>query len=275
MNIRCAGDGYYKTAWAAGGPISLYIHFPFCVRKCRYCDFLSAPAGEEERQRYLDELDREICSKSAWLGRILCVGKNREDRAGGSGDHRSVPPRTLPEVDTIFIGGGTPSLLTPRQMDHLMFMLSSNFLIDEDAEITMECNPGTADEEKLRAFHDCGVNRLSIGVQSFRDEELRLLGRIHTAQEARDCVGAARRAGFENISIDLMSALPGQSYEQWMENLSSAVEMEPEHISAYSLILEEGTPLREDAGKGLLPALPDEDTDRRMYHDTKTFLAQQ
>ena len=256
MNIRCSSQIYYGTA-DAGGPVSLYIHYPFCVRKCRYCDFLSGPADEETRQRYLDVLCEEIRVRTSWLRDIF------RGRAQG-----------LPEADTIFFGGGTPSLMTPQQLDHLMFVLSSCCLIDDDAEITLECNPGTAGYETLRAFHAAGVNRLSIGVQSFRDEELRLLGRIHSAEEARQCVQEARRAGYANVSLDLMSALPGQTCAQWMENLADAVRLEPEHISAYGLILEEGTPLRTAYEAGQLPALPDEDLDRRMYHDTKTFLEQ-
>ena len=250
MNIRCRGDSYYRTAFARqGGPVSLYLHYPFCVRKCKYCDFLSGPSGEEERQRYVDVLCREIRRKSAWLYQM-----------------------GFSEVDTIFFGGGTPSLMTTRQLDHLLFTIADCFQIDDDAEITLECNPGTADYVKLRDFSRIGVNRLSIGVQSFREEELCLLGRIYTAEEARQCVRDARRAGFMNISLDLMSALPGQTYEQWMENLAAAADLEPEHISAYSLILEEGTPLQAEYEAGALPPLPEEDEDRRMYHDTKSFL---
>lgn len=255
MNIRCAGDGYCGTAAGAGGPVSLYIHIPFCVRKCRYCDFLSGPSDEGTVLRYLEALEREIRAKASWLSSVTACS-------------------SLPEADTIFIGGGTPSLLTSRQLDHLMFVLSSCFLIDDDAEITLECNPGTADEEKLRAFGRSGINRLSIGVQSFCDDELRLLGRIHTAEQARTCIENARRAGFTDLNLDLMSALPGQTHAQWMENLAEAVSHGPEHISAYSLILEDGTALKEMEENGALPAFPDEDEDRRMYHDTKTFLAE-
>ena len=255
MNIRCAGDGYYGTAAGGGGPVSIYLHIPFCVRKCRYCDFLSGPADEETARRYVEALEREIRAKAAWLSDVCSM----------SGQ---------PEADTVFFGGGTPSLMTPRQLDHLMFVLSSCFTIDGDAEITMECNPGTAEYEKLRAFRGSGINRLSIGVQSFRDEELRLLGRIHTADQARRCIEDARRAGFANLNLDLMSALPGQTHGQWMENLAEAVSHGPEHISAYSLIPEEGTELKEMVENGILPPFPDEDEDRRMYHDTKTFLAE-
>ena len=230
-------------------PVSLYLHIPFCVRKCRYCDFLSGPAKEEERAQYLAALAREI--KGA--GKIL----SRDGR----------------EVDTIFFGGGTPTLLSAKEIGHLMFLLSLCFRIRSDAEITMECNPGTADFEKLSALRDMGINRISIGVQSFHDRELSLLGRIHTKEEALHCIESARRAGFANLNLDLMSALPGQTYESWMDNLKTAVSCEPEHLSCYSLIMEEGTPFFRMQQRGKLPPLPSDEEDRRMYHDTKSFLA--
>lgn len=177
-------------------------------------------------------------------------------------------------ADTVFLGGGTPSLLDADELAHLMAVLSESFRILPGAEITMECNPGTVGREKLLAFREAGINRLSIGVQSFRDEELKHLGRIHTAEEARQCVLDARWAGFDNISLDLISALPGQNIGQWMESLREAVALAPEHISAYSLILEDGTPLKEAALEGKLPRLPDEDEDRKMYHETRSFLAE-
>ncbi len=231
-----------------GCPVSLYLHFPFCVQKCRYCDFLSGPADEAVRKRYLRALEREVLLSA-------------EDRSPLS-------------VDTLFFGGGTPSLMSGEELEHLMKLLRESFRILPDAEITMECNPGTVDREKLADFRRAGVNRLSIGVQSFRDEELRLLGRIHTAGEAERCFLDARAAGFDNISLDLIGALPGQSSAQWMESLREAVRLSPEHISAYSLILEDGTPLKEEADAGKLLPVPEEELDRKMYHDTKTFLAQ-
>lgn len=226
-----------------GRPVSLYLHFPFCVRKCRYCDFLSGPASEEERDNYIELLCREVRLRS-----------------------REVPG----QVDTIFLGGGTPSLMTGAQMDKLMECLSDAFAILPDAEISMEVNPGTADGEKLRSFRESGINRISIGVQSLDDNELRLLGRIHTAGEAREIFHEARAAGFTNINLDLMSALPGQKMETWEHTLREAVSLGPEHLSAYSLIIEDGTPF----ARMQLPALPSEEEDREMYHFTKRFLAQ-
>ena len=225
------------------GPVSLYLHFPFCERKCRYCDFLSGPACAEEREEYIDLLCREI---------------------------RLRAPEVSGPVDTIFIGGGTPSLMTPSQACRVMEAIFRSYSVMDDAEISMEVNPGTADAEKLRAYRFAGINRLSIGVQSFDDAELRLLGRIHTAGQARQIFQMARAAGFSNINLDLMSALPGQNIETWTRTLCEAVSLRPEHLSAYSLIIEEGTPF----ATMKLPDLPSEDEDREIYHFTKRFLSE-
>ena len=265
-----------------GSPVSLYLHLPFCVRKCRYCDFLSGPYDAAVRRRYLHALETEIqlSAKTFSNGKFSLESfgngnfslesfgflKRGADSAGNGNERLS--------ADTVFLGGGTPSLLDANELAHLMAVLSESFRILPGAEITMECNPGTVDREKLLAFREAGINRLSIGVQSFRDEELKLLGRIHTAEEARQCVLDARWAGFDNISLDLISALPGQNIDQWMESLREATALAPEHISAYSLILEDGTPLKEAALEGKLPRLPDEDEDRKMYHETRSFLAE-
>ena len=233
--------------------ISVYIHYPFCVRKCQYCDFLSGPAPAPERKAYMAALERDI----VFWGNAL----RHEDGAKAA-------------VDSVFLGGGTPSLMEAEDLEGLMEKLSGSFDIQEDAEITMECNPGTVDEAKLRRFRGAGVNRLSIGVQSFRDEELSLLGRIHTAKEAEECFLSARNAGFGNLSMDLMSALPGQSYEEFMFSLKKAADLSPEHLSVYSLIVEEGTPFFEKREAGELPPLPEDEEDRRMYHETAAFLAE-
>lgn len=265
MNDRAAGE-------FTGSPVSLYLHLPFCVRKCRYCDFLSGPYDAALRRRYLRALETEIRLSAETFGNGSFSPESIGDQErgadlAGNGNERL-------SADTVFLGGGTPSLLDADELAHLMAVLSESFRILPGAEITMECNPGTVDREKLLAFREAGINRLSIGVQSFRDEELKLLGRIHTAEEARQCVLDARWAGFDNISLDLISALPGQNIGQWMESLREAVALAPEHISAYSLILEDGTPLKEAALEGKLPRLPDEDEDRKMYHETRSFLAE-
>ena len=256
-------------------PVSLYLHFPFCVRKCRYCDFLSGPATEETIEEYVKLLCREIELRAAELNELPQLRfTDLNDSIPHRATETNTPPAPVPAqgrpIDTIFIGGGTPSLMTPVQMNMVMQALRKSFRIEEGAETSMEMNPSTADREKLLAFRRAGINRLSIGVQSFDDGVLKLLGRIHTADQAREIFREARAAGFDNINIDLMSALPGQKIATWEKTLCEAVELGPEHISAYSLIIEEGTPF----ATMKLPDLPSEDEDREMYHFTKKFLAE-
>ena len=243
QNTKCRGDFLSGTDL-----ISLYVHIPFCLRKCRYCDFLSAPQTDIDRERYVKALIREI--------------KTQKDCLAGR------------PVDTVFFGGGTPSVLSAEQIGRIIDALREVFLILPDAEVSLETNPGTADFEKLSAFKEAGINRLSMGVQSMHDEELHLLGRIHTAEQALEAFKTARAAGFDNINIDLMSALPGQTFDSWADSLRQAVEWRPEHISAYSLIIEPGTPFSALYEAGELPPLPDEETDRKMYHYTREYLAQ-
>ena len=243
QNTKCRGDFLSGTDL-----ISLYVHIPFCLRKCRYCDFLSAPQTDIDRERYVKALIREI--------------KTQKDCPAGR------------PVDTVFFGGGTPSVLSADQIGRIIDALREVFLILPDAEVSLETNPGTADFDKLSAFKKAGINRLSMGVQSMHDEELRLLGRIHTADQALEAFKTARAAGFDNINIDLMSALPGQTFDSWADSLRQAVEWRPEHISAYSLIIEPGTPFSALYETGELPPLPDEETDRKMYHYTREYLAQ-
>ena len=242
VNRKCRREDLSGT-----NSISLYIHIPFCLRKCRYCDFLSAARPREEQERYVRALIREIQAQ------------------------RECPSGT--PADTVFFGGGTPSILSGEQIGRIMEALRERFDILPDAEISLEMNPGTADAGKILEFKKAGINRLSMGVQSMHDEELRLLGRIHTVREAKEAFDAARAAGFDNINIDLMSALPGQSFESWEESLRLAAEWKPEHISAYSLIIEPGTPFCDLYEAGKLASLPDEETDRKMYHYTREFLA--
>ena len=223
---------------------SLYLHIPFCERKCIYCDFYSIE-NMSPMEEFLIALDREI---------VLYADVGRGER-----------------FETIFLGGGTPSLLTPRQMAHLLDKLRKYFSVDPDAEITVETNPGTVDEEKLRAYRTLGINRLSIGIQSFHDDELSFLGRIHDSGEAVRCVEQARRAGFDNISIDLIYSLPGQTMERWRRNLEGAVDLAPRHVSAYSLIVEDRTPLaRMVASRQVSPTPTDAEAD--LYDFTMEFL---
>lgn len=225
--------------------LGLYIHIPFCVKKCEYCDFLSWNAGEEERQQYVAALLSEIESY-------------REFAKGY-------------RVSTIFIGGGTPSVLLPKQMEDILQKIYEIFELERRPEITVEVNPGTVDEEKLRCYKENGVNRLSMGLQSVKDEKLRLLGRIHTYQEFVESYELARKAGFDNISIDLISSVPGQTLQEWKEELETAAAQNPEHISVYQLIIEEGTPFYEKYAEHP-ELLPDEETSREIYLWTGKFL---
>ena len=241
--------------------LELYIHIPFCVRKCAYCDFLSFPSGEEERERYVERLTEEI------------------EEAGAVSEGYV--------ATAIFFGGGTPSVLTPKQTERILNAVKKSFYVAEDAEITTEVNPGTADREKLEAWRQAGINRLSFGLQSTENRELQYLGRIHTMEDFLESYRAAREAGFENINIDLMSALPGQTVSSWEKTLRTVVSLQPEHISAYSLIIEEGTPFCQMFGEDGdaaeekkrrqslgIPELPDEDAERRMYYDTERILGE-
>ena len=228
--------------------LELYIHIPFCVRKCSYCDFLSAPATEQTREAYMAALFAEIGGRA----------KDYSDRT----------------VTSIFIGGGTPSLLSGEQIGQLMDRIREQFAMAQDAEITMEVNPGTASAEKLRNFYTAGINRLSIGMQSAQAEELKNLGRIHDFEGFCQVYREAVEAGFTNINVDIMSGLPGQTLASYRDTLEKVLHLEPmpQHISAYSLIVEEGTPFAAMAERGELP-LPEEETERAMYEETIEVLA--
>lgn len=225
--------------------LGLYVHIPFCVRKCEYCDFLSWSAGEEEREQYVNALLSEI--------------ESYRDFVKGY------------RVSTIFVGGGTPSVLRPKQMERILQKIYEVFELEKRPEITIEVNPGTVDEEKLQCYKANGVNRLSMGLQSVKDEKLRLLGRIHTYQEFAESYELARKVGFDNISIDLISSVPGQTLQEWKEELETAAAQNPEHISVYQLIIEEGTPFYEKYAEHP-ELLPDEETSREIYLWTGRFL---
>ena len=233
----------------------LYIHIPFCVKKCGYCDFVSAPAGYQERLAYVKRLEEEMAFYS--------------DRYS---DY---------EADTVFIGGGTPTVLEGRHLAELLEVLRENFHISEQAEITVECNPGTLDQARTCALRSAGVSRLSLGLQSASNLELAMLGRIHTWEDFLESFGEARKAGFDNINVDLMSALPGQTVSAWEKTLKRVCALHPEHISAYSLSIEEETPFyrmyHEDdllRQKGEKPRLlPSEEEERAMYELTKEVLS--
>ena len=234
--------------------LELYLHIPFCERKCAYCDFLSAPADLPVRISYIKKLQDEIAYYGAQYGEY--------------------------QVSSIFFGGGTPTILEGYQLAAILETVKEHINITTDAEITVECNPGTLTAGKAEKLVQAGFNRISMGLQSADDRELQLLGRIHNFAQFLESYDLARKAGFQNINVDLMSALPGQTLKSWQDTLQKVTALRPEHISAYSLIIEEGTPfyerfaederIREEGGHPRL--LPEEDVERQMYELTETFL---
>ena len=220
----------------------IYVHIPFCVRKCNYCAFLSGASDEALRERYVKALCEEIRIRARLMS----------DHAQGV-------------FDTIFFGGGTPSLLMSAQVARIIDELKMNFDIDSEAEVTLESNPKALSMESLKGYRDAGVNRLSMGVQSMDDDILRRLGRIHTARDVIRDVQNAREAGFDNINLDLMFAVPGSSLETTLIDIEAVTSLEPEHISFYSLQLEEGTAFFKEFEMGKLTEITDE-IDRAMYH---------
>ncbi|HSN95108.1 MAG TPA: radical SAM family heme chaperone HemW [Anaerolineaceae bacterium] len=228
---------------------SLYVHIPFCRSRCAYCDFITYAGKEALLPSYTDALLTEIQIAST---RLTDEEKN---------------------VDTIYIGGGTPSLISPDQLAHILNEISRRFCVSQIAEITLEANPGTTSLQKLTGFHSAGVNRLSFGVQSFNDMELAALGRIHSKQEVLVELAAARQAGFENISIDLIFGLPGQTQSGWLENIETFLQLDIQHISMYSLILEEETPLFHSVHEGRV-SLPDDNLVADMFDGARLRLDQ-
>ncbi len=222
--------------------LELYIHIPFCMKKCAYCDFLSGSASNEQKRTYFDALIREI------------------QTCGDFSEYTVV---------SVFFGGGTPSLFPGEWIEAIMNEIKVHFHLSCHAEITIEANPGTVDLDKLIRYRKSGVNRISFGCQSADDTELKMLGRIHTWEEFLESYQMARDAGFDNINVDLMSGLPGQSAVSWEQTLKKVIELGPEHISAYSLIIEEGTPFYEMQDS---LNLPDEDEERLMYERTAKIL---
>ncbi len=226
--------------------VSLYIHIPFCAVKCKYCDFLSFD-GEAygTMLRYVDSVCQEIKMYAPVVGDYY--------------------------VRSIFIGGGTPSLLDESLITNIMAFIRRYFNVEKDAEITIEANPGTLRHQKLNGYKTAGINRISIGLQSADDDMLKKLGRLHNYDQFVASFKAARRAGFNNINVDIMSGLPGQTIHSYVDTLSRVIEFGPEHISAYSLSIEEGTPFAKDPA--ILESLPTEMIDRRMYEITKKLLS--
>ena len=226
---------------------SLYFHIPFCTHRCAYCDFNTYAGQEELIPRYVDALCREI--------EHVGTRFSSSDSRGGSGEGK---------VHTIFFGGGTPSLLSPAQFQSIFKSIRSNFVLSDGAEITMEANPGTVSYENLVALRSIGINRISYGVQSANTEELHMLERAHDFFDVIEAVTSARKAGFDNLNLDLIYGLPEQTLSTWQTTVKRILDLHPEHISAYALTLEHGTPFGRWSSRGLMP-LPDPDLAADMY----------
>lgn len=224
----------------------IYIHIPFCIRKCAYCDFFSFSADRDLKRHYADAVIQEL---EAWANHF---------------------PEN--DIDTVYIGGGTPSVMDPEDLVRILCAVRNRFRVRADAEITMEMNPGTVTEKTAFLIRPL-INRVSLGIQSFHDPELKILGRIHSADEAVEAVSILRREGFDNLSFDLMYGIPGQTVPGWKETLEKATALSPRHISAYSLIIEEGTPFEKMYRDGKLSFLPSEDEEREMTDLAEEFLS--
>ena len=222
--------------------LGIYVHIPFCVKKCNYCDFNSSSASDEVQNIYTDSLVNEIKE----FGKLKKV-----------------------TADTVFLGGGTPTLLGEKNLEKIITAIKENIIIAPDNEFTIECNPKTANLGTFRILRDLGVNRVSLGVQSMDDEILKILGRVHNLKDFIECFASARIAGFENINFDLMFAVPNQTEKIWQTTLETAVKLEPKHISAYGLQLEEGTYFYENQENY---KFPDDEENRRMYELLVEFL---
>lgn len=226
--------------------VGLYVHIPFCVRKCPYCDFNTFDVEREAVARFLGDLDREIDLVEAAYGRVRC--------------------------DTVFIGGGTPTVLSGRQLAGVMARIRAGFDVALDAEVTVEANPGSVTRRGLEAMVSAGVNRVSLGAQSFDDTLLQRLGRNHTAREIYESYALMQEAGLHNVNLDFMFGIPGQSLAMWQQTLQAAASLRPSHISGYSLIIEEGTPFHTQYHKGTLD-LPGHDAEADMYHEMARTLS--
>ena len=240
-------------------PAGVYLHIPFCKSRCSYCDFATdVYRSSDAVERYVQALVCELKSEPA----ALAAGQISETRAY----RESWPPAYAggSDIDTIYFGGGTPSLLSADQVGRILDVVREKFEVSPDAEVTIEMNPATVTPETLTAYRELGINRASFGVQTFNDRDLKLLARGHDANDARKTFRLLRDAGFKNVSFDLIAGLPGQTLEDWQRNLDEAMSMQPEHISLYLLEVHQGTPLAEQLRSGRRP-MPDEDLAAEMY----------
>lgn len=227
-------------------PLELYIHIPFCARKCSYCDFLSFSANEKDHELYISQLCCELKRQAPLI-------------------------RKQYEIVSVFIGGGTPSILDPKYISRIMFVIRRYYSLARNAEITIECNPASTLRYKFAAYLDAGINRLSIGLQSANNDELKSLGRIHSFEEFLKCFQGARQEGFSNINIDLINNIPAQTAASWKNTLKKVTMLKPEHLSIYNLIVEEGTPFHRMKEEGTLQ-LPSEETETEIDALTREFM---
>ena len=231
--------------------VGIYIHIPFCKQKCKYCDFVSFQCAEEKAEEYFKCLVKEIVEEADKL-KFETVEKNIE-------------------IDTIYIGGGTPSAVSENFIEKIIYTIKENYNVSKNAEITIEINPGTVDENKLKKYFEIGINRVSIGLQSANNKLLNMLGRIHNYEQFEDTYNLARKVGFENINVDLMIGLPNQSIDDVEVSVKEIIKKFPEHISVYSLIVEENTKMFELIENNCLE-LPSEELERKMYWKVKKNL---
>lgn len=234
--------------------VGIYVHIPFCKHKCYYCDFISFADKNSLIEEYIKWLKYEI--KEVGQGNRLDYENKLDD---------------LVLVKTIYIGGGTPSFIESKYITEILKTIKENFVVDEDAEITMEMNPGTVDENKLKDYYNCGINRLSIGLQETNNALLKEIGRIHTYEDFENTYSLARNVGFKNINVDLMLGLPNQNILDLENSINKILDLDPEHISVYSLILEENTVLKNKVDQGIL-TLPEDEMERKMYYTVKNML---
>lgn len=227
--------------------LGIYVHIPFCKQKCYYCDFISYANSDKKVEEYIGALKKEIKEESKNI--------NKEEYI----------------INTIYIGGGTPSFINEKYISEIVYEIKENYNVKKEAEITIEVNPGTVNEEKLKEYKNAGINRLSIGLQSTKNELLKEIGRIHTYEEFLNCYNLARKVKFENINVDLMLGLPNQTLEDIEETLKEVINLEPQHISFYSLIVEENTPIEKMLEQGKI-TLPNEELERKMYWNAKKIL---
>ena len=227
--------------------LGIYIHIPFCKQKCYYCDFVSFSKNEDKIEKYIEALKKEIKEESKKIDKEKYI------------------------IDTIYIGGGTPSYIDEIYISKIVYEIRENYNIEKEIEITIEVNPGTVNEEKLKEYKKNGINRLSIGLQSTNNELLKQIGRIHTYEEFLNTYNLARKVGFKNINVDLMLGLPNQTLTNIQDSLEKVINLKPEHISFYSLIIEENTQIEKMIKQGKLK-LPDEEIERNMYWKAKNIL---